>query len=98
MGTALLGSWAPPAAATQVRVENRLLPPLSQRDGVRHWLGTDSLGRDILFRLAVGARISLLIGASAVIIGGTVGTTLGIQGANASFSCDLTTLTCQKSS
>jgi len=28
----------------------------------------------------------------------TVGTTLGIQGANASFSCDLTTLTCQKSS
>ena len=28
----------------------------------------------------------------------TVGTTLGIQGANAGFSCDLTTLTCQKSS
>jgi hypothetical protein len=27
----------------------------------------------------------------------TVGTTLGIQGANAGFSCDLTTLTCQKS-
>jgi hypothetical protein len=28
----------------------------------------------------------------------TVGTTLGIQGANGGFSCDLTTLTCQKSS
>jgi hypothetical protein len=28
----------------------------------------------------------------------TVGTTLGIQGANAGFSCDLTSLTCQKSS
>jgi hypothetical protein len=28
----------------------------------------------------------------------TVGTTLGIQGANAGFSCDLTTLTCQKTS
>jgi len=79
MGIALLGSWAPPAAAIQVRVENRLLPPLSHRDGVRHWLGTDPLGRDILLRLAVGARISLLIGASAVVIGGTGGTTLGLM-------------------
>jgi peptide/nickel transport system permease protein len=76
---AAIGWWLSPAAAGgQVRVEARLLPPLSVRDGARHWLGTDALGRDILLRLASGARVSLLIGATAVLIGGTTGTALGL--------------------
>jgi peptide/nickel transport system permease protein len=75
---ALVGAWRRPTTGVEVRVEARLLPPLSTREGARHWLGTDPLGRDILWRLASGARVSLLIGASAVLIGGTVGTALGL--------------------
>ncbi|WP_332691243.1 ABC transporter permease [Bosea sp. (in: a-proteobacteria)] len=43
-----------------------------------HPLGTDPLGRDYLSRLLYGARISLLIGISVVIISGVIGTTMGL--------------------
>jgi peptide/nickel transport system permease protein len=42
-----------------------------------HWLGLDELGRDILARLLVGARISLLVGIVVVGISAGVGTLLG---------------------
>lgn len=43
-----------------------------------HLLGTDSLGRDTLSRVIYGARVSLIVGISAIIIAGTVGITLGL--------------------
>ncbi|GGG20643.1 peptide ABC transporter permease [Rhizobium wenxiniae] len=43
-----------------------------------HPLGTDELGRDILSRILYGSRTTLLIAAGAVILGGAVGTLLGI--------------------
>ncbi len=43
-----------------------------------HPLGTDQLGRDYLSRLIYGARISLLIGASVIVISGLIGTTMGL--------------------
>lgn len=41
-------------------------------------LGTDQLGRDILARIAHGARVSMGVGISATAIGGFVGTLLGL--------------------
>ncbi len=43
-----------------------------------HWLGTDGLGRDELARLIYGARISLIVGLCAPIIGLTIGGALGM--------------------
>jgi peptide/nickel transport system permease protein len=52
---------------------SRLQPPSPQ-----HWLGTDSLGRDIASRILYGARISLVIGVVVVASAGVVGTAVGL--------------------
>ncbi len=43
-----------------------------------HWMGVDSLGRDIFSRILAGTRISLAAGFLSVIIGAIIGTVLGL--------------------
>ncbi len=50
-----------------------LKPPSAE-----HLLGTDKLGRELLSRILYGARISLFVGLSVVLIAGAVGTLLGL--------------------
>lgn len=49
-----------------------------QPPGLAHLLGTDAIGRDVLSRVAHGARVSLLIAIIAVIIATTIGSILGV--------------------
>jgi peptide/nickel transport system permease protein len=46
--------------ATRMTMTARLRPP-----SALHWLGTDQLGRDLLYRVMLGARTSLMIAAAA---------------------------------
>jgi len=45
--------------------------------GAAHWLGTDTLGRDLLVRLLYGGRISLGVGLSATFVALTIGVAYG---------------------
>jgi peptide/nickel transport system permease protein len=57
----------------------RFRPPVWQAGGSeRHLLGTDHLGRDVLSRLIHGARVSMVVGFTAVVVAGVLGTALGI--------------------
>ncbi|WP_432565294.1 ABC transporter permease [Kineococcus sp. SYSU DK003] len=58
---ALFDDQIAPTGANEVDVQQRLLAP-----GPGHWFGTDDLGRDILSRVVLGAKVSLQVGAVAV--------------------------------
>src|SRR5262245_14207574 len=57
----------------------RFRPPAWEVSGsAEHLLGTDHLGRDVLSRLIFGARVSMVVGFTAVAVAGAIGTALGI--------------------
>lgn len=57
---------------TSMDIGNRLAGPTT-----KHIMGTDQYGRDIMFRVLVGARYSLMVGIIAVTIGVTLGVPAG---------------------
>jgi peptide/nickel transport system permease protein len=73
---AIFGQILSPYDANVVDVAVRLQPPSWQ-----HWMGTDQLGRDVATRVVLGARVSLAVGFSVVLIGGAFGTLLGAAAA-----------------
>lgn len=71
---ALLGQWITPADPYAASIMKRLKPI-----GFEGYpLGTDELGRDMLSRLMVGARLSLFMGITPVLLAFTIGSTIGI--------------------
>jgi peptide/nickel transport system permease protein len=54
-----------------------------------HWLGTDSLGRDVLSRIIYGLRISLLVSLSSVVLGVTIGMFWGVTSGYVSGTYDM---------
>lgn len=58
---------------TRVNISERFSPP-----NLKHLLGTDQLGRDVLVRLTYGARLSLIVSLCAVLFAAFCGSTLGL--------------------
>ncbi len=81
LAAAVFADWLRPYGITQLDLRNRLAPPLGFGGVAAHPLGTDELGRDVLSRLLVSIRISLLIAFGATAIAGVLGTTLGFLAA-----------------
>jgi peptide/nickel transport system permease protein len=67
--------WSPHHPA-EIDVPNKLAAP-----SATHWLGTDSLGRDIASQLLVGSQNSIVVGVVAVGIGLLAGVSLGLLAA-----------------
>ena len=71
--------WVAPNDPSAIKLIQRLKPPgYTSSADITFWLGTDSLGRDVFSRIIYGARVSLMVGLSAVVISGTVGLLVGL--------------------
>jgi len=65
--------WIVPYNPYGLSIVNRLKPPSEI-----YWFGTDEFGRDILSRTLYAGRLSLLVGAAAVVLSSLIGITLGL--------------------
>jgi peptide/nickel transport system permease protein len=77
----LIAIFAPilaPYNPTRGALAGRLHAPAFLSDDTTYPLGSDQIGRDVLSRMLYGARISLAVGFLAVLIGGCVGSLLGL--------------------
>lgn len=70
---AIVPGWIAPYSPTEMMTDAILQAP-----SAAHWFGTDYFGRDIFSVVVHGSRDSLLIGLVSVLVGGLVGSALGI--------------------
>ena len=77
---AIFASEISPLDPNKNHIMERVSPPLTldKKGEMKYLIGSDALGRDGLSRLIYGAQVSLLVGFTAVFIGGILGTLLGI--------------------
>jgi ABC-type dipeptide/oligopeptide/nickel transport system permease subunit len=79
VSAAAAAPWVAPHDPTKQSLLRRFTPPMWQAGGSAAYpLGTDQVGRDVLSRIIHGARISLLVGVSAVIVSLILGVTAGL--------------------
>jgi peptide/nickel transport system permease protein len=72
VAVALLAPVLAPHPPLAQDIVHRLQPPAGE-----HWLGTDPLGRDVFSRILYGARLSIPVGAAAVVLAGGLGIAIG---------------------
>ena len=58
--------------------EFQFVDRIGQPPSAEHWLGTDSLGRDLLSRIIYGARVSLMVGFVATSVALLIGVSWGV--------------------
>ena len=76
---AILGPRVVQYNSVKVSLGARLKPPGTVLpDGTRAWLGTDQVGHDVLAQVLQGARVSLLVGGSTILIAGLIGLIAGV--------------------
>jgi peptide/nickel transport system permease protein len=78
--TALLAPILAPHDPALQDLERRLSPPIGlgmEKASLEYPLGNDNLGRDILSRLLVGSRVSLVVGVSTILLASSVGSLMG---------------------
>ena len=76
---AVLAPFLSPADPYEQTLRLRFRPPVWEERGTwEHPLGTDRLGRDMLARIVYGSRVSLAVGALAVLLASTVGAAVGL--------------------
>jgi peptide/nickel transport system permease protein len=79
IGAAIFAPRVAPHDPTRQSLIRRFTPPVWTAGGNANYvLGTDQVGRDILSRMIHGARVSLIVGVSAVVVSLTVGVALGL--------------------
>ncbi len=77
--TATFAPLLTPYSTTKPSLAERLTPPVWDAEGSwDHHLGTDALGRDMATRLMFGGRISMLVAILTLILGGGIGTAIGL--------------------
>ena len=77
--SALFGPDITPYDHGALDLSNALKPPFWQEGGsTANLLGTDNMGRDILSRIIMGARVSVVVAAFAILASGTVGAFMGM--------------------
>lgn len=76
----LVALFAPQIAQYVARYDpnRQYLVDQFQAPNLKHWMGTDELGRDTFTRLVYGARVSYLVAFLSVTISLTIGTAVGI--------------------
>ncbi len=75
----IFGGVLAPHDATGMALADKFKAPFFMKGGsFEYILGTDELGRDVLSRIIVGGRISLVVALSAIIVGCVFGTLLGV--------------------
>jgi peptide/nickel transport system permease protein len=75
----LFAPWIAPHDPIEQRISQSLLPPAWHPNGsIKYPLGTDALGQDILSRIIHGAKVSLIVSLSAVLLSGSFGVMIGL--------------------
>jgi ABC-type dipeptide/oligopeptide/nickel transport system permease subunit len=74
----LLAPWLAPHGYDDQDLDHGTEPPVFAGGRLAHPLGTDQLGRDMLSRLMYGARTSLLLAGTGVVLAAALGVFLGL--------------------